>query len=314
MKIAILDDYQNVALQMADWSSIPGNPELKVFHDHLAELEPLVQRLLPFDVLCIMRERTPMSAALLERLPNLKLIASTGSRNAAIDTEAARRHGIAVLHTGYDSTPTIELTWALILATTRNVVAENVSLRSGGWQTTVGADLHGKTLGIVGLGNIGSRVGEIGRAFGMNVIAWSQNLTRERAAASGASLVSREEIFRRADIVTIHLILSHRTRGLVGRNELDLMKPTAYLINSARGPIVDEAALIETLTARKIAGAAIDVFDLEPLPAEHPFRHLQNVLATPHIGYGSRFLYETFYRDSVANIKSWLSGNEGRMT
>jgi phosphoglycerate dehydrogenase-like enzyme len=177
----------------------------------------------------------------------------------------------------------------------------------------VGADLHGKTLGVVGLGNIGSRVAEIGRAFGMKVIAWSQNLTKEKAAASGASLVSKEEIFRKADIVTIHLVLSHRSRGLVGRNELDLMKPTAYLINCARGPIVDEAALIETLKAGKIAGAAVDVFDLEPLPAEHPFRHLPNVLATPHIGYGSRFLYETFYKDSVANIRSWLLGSEGRM-
>ncbi len=312
MKIGILDDYQDVALQMADWSSIPGNPEIKVFHDHVAELEPLVQRLLPFDVLCIMRERTSMSAALLDRLPNLKLIASTGSRNAAIDTEAAKRHGIEVLHTGYDSTPTIELTWALILAAARNVVAENVSLRSGGWQTTVGADLHGKTLGVVGLGNIGSRVAEIGRAFRMNVIAWSQNLTTEKAEASGASLVSKEEIFRNADILSIHLILSHRSRGLVGRNELNLMKPTAYLINTSRGPIVDEAALIETLKARKIAGAAVDVFDLEPLPAEHPFRHLRNVLATPHIGYASRFLYETFYKDSVANIRSWKGADDAR--
>lgn len=313
MKIAILDDYQGVALQMAEWSSIPGNPEIKVFHDHVDELETLVQRLLPFDVLCIMRERTSMSAALLDRLPNLKLIASTGSRNAAIDTEATKRLGIEVLHTGYDSTPTIEFTWALILALTRNLVAENVSLRSGGWQTTVGADLHAKTLAIVGVGNIGSRVAEIGRAFRMNVIAWSQNLTKEKAEACGASLVSKEEIFRNADILSIHLVLSRRSRGLVGRNELDLMKPTAYLINSSRGPIVDEAALIETLKAQKIAGAAIDVFDLEPLPAEHPFRHLQNVLATPHIGYGSRSLYETFYQDSVANIRSWFLRNERRM-
>jgi phosphoglycerate dehydrogenase-like enzyme len=305
MKIAILDDYQGIALQMANWSVIPGNPEIKVFHDHVSELDPLVRRLLPFDVLCIMRERTPMTAAILERLPNLKLIASTGPRNSAIDSEAAKRKGVEVLHTGYDSAPTIEFAWALILSITRNVAAENASVRNGGWQTAVGSDLRGKTLGVVGLGNIGSRVAEIGRAFEMDVIAWSENLTKEKAEALGAVLVSKEEIFRRADILTIHLILSQRSRGIVGRNELALMKPTAYLINAARGAIVDEAALIETMKARKIAGAAIDVFDLEPLPAEHPFRHLPNVLATPHLGYGSRSLYETFYRDSVANISSW---------
>src|SRR5712664_3638419 len=198
MKIGILDDYQDVALQMADWSSIPGNPEIKVFHDHVAELEPLVQRLLPFDVLCIMRERTLMSATLLDRLPNLKLIASTGSRNAAIDLEAAERRGIEVLHTGYNSTPTIEFTWAMIMALARNVANENASLRNGGWQASVGADLCGKTLGVLGLGNIGSRVAEIGKFFGMNVIAWSQNLTQEEALESGARLVSKGELFREA--------------------------------------------------------------------------------------------------------------------
>src|ERR1700687_419079 len=311
-KIAILDDYQNVALESADWSVLRDRADITVFEDHISELEPLARRLLPFDVLCIMRERTPMTAELLDRLPNLKLIASTGAGNAAIDAEAVKRRGIEVLHTGYNSNPTIEFTWALILALVRNVATENASLRGGGWQIAVGADLFGKTLGVVGLGNIGSRVAEIGRAFGMNVIAWSQNLTKEKAEASGASLVSKDEIFRNADILSIHLVLSHRSRGLVGRNELNLMKPTAYLINSSRGPIVDEAALIETLKARKIAGAAIDVFDLEPLPAEHPFRHLQNVLATPHIGYGSRLLYETFYKDSVANIRSLSLRNDNQ--
>ncbi len=310
MKIAILDDYQKIALQTADWSSIPGNPEITIFQDHVSELEPLVRRLLPFDVLCIMRERTPMTAALLDRLPNLKLIASTGTRNAAIDVEAVKRRGIEVLHTGYFSDPTIEFTWALILALARNVVIENASLRSGGWQTNVGADLCGKTLGVVGLGNVGSRVAEIGRTFGMNVIAWSQNLTKERAEAAGARLVSKEEIFRESDIVTIHLVLSHRSRGIVGRSELASMKPTAYLVNTARGSIVDEAALIEILKAGKIAGAGIDVFDIEPLPLKHPFRHLPNALATPHLGYGSRSLYETFYKDSVANIKSWVLKNK----
>jgi phosphoglycerate dehydrogenase-like enzyme len=247
-----------------------------------------------------------MTGELLDRLPNLQLIASTGAGNAAIDAETVKRRGIEVLYTGYNSNPTIEFTWALILALVRNVATENASLRGGGWQIAVGADLFGKTLGIVGLGNIGSRVAEIGRAFGMNVIAWSQNLTKERAGAAGARLVSKEEIFRESDIITIHLVLSHRSRGIVGRSELTSMKPTAHLINAARGPIVDEAALIEVLKARKIAGAGLDVFDIEPLPPEHPFRHLPNILATPHLGYGSRSLYATFYRDSVENIKSWI--------
>jgi phosphoglycerate dehydrogenase-like enzyme len=309
IKIAVLDDYQNIALKMADWSSIPGNPEIKVFNDHISELEPLVQRLFPFHVVCIMRERTPMTAALLDRLPNLRLIASTGSRNAAIDLEAVKRRGIEVRHTGYQPAPTIEFTWALVLALARNVVTENSSLRNGGWQTAVGADLCGKTLGVLGLGNIGSRVAEIGKSFGMKVIAWSQNLTQEKAEKSGARLVSKDELFREADFVTVHLVLSERSRGIVGKPELALMKPTSFLINTARGPIVDEAALVETLSGQKIAGAAIDVFDLEPLPAEHPFRHLPNVLATPHLGYGSRSLYEIFYRDSVGNIKAWVLGD-----
>src|SRR6266446_2154296 len=239
-KIAVLDDYQNAALESADWSVLRDRADITVFEDHISELEALARRLLPFDILCIMRERTPMTAELLDRLPNLKLIASTGAGNAAIDGEAVKRRGIEVLHTGYNSNPTIEFTWALILALVRNVATENASLRGGGWQTTVGADLFGKTLGIVGLGNIGSRVAEIERAFGMNVIAWSQNLTKKRAEAEGARLVSKEEIFRESDIVTIHLVLSHRSRGIVGRRELTSMKPTAYLVNTARGPIVDE--------------------------------------------------------------------------
>jgi phosphoglycerate dehydrogenase-like enzyme len=307
IKIAVLDDYQDIALEMADWSSIPGNPEIKVFNDHVSDMELLVQRLLPFDVLCIMRERTPMTATLLERLPNLKLIASTGARNAAIDLEAAKRRAIDVRHTGYSAIPTIEFTWALILALARNLTLENASLRQGGWQTAVGADLHHKTLGVLGLGNIGSRVAGIGRAFGMNVIAWSRNLSQETAEASGACLVSKDELFREADFLTIHLVLSARSHGTVGKRELGLMKPTSFLINTARGPIIDEKALIETLQNRKIAGAALDVFDQEPLPAEHPFRHLPNVLATPHLGYGSRSLYELFYQDTVANIKAWVS-------
>jgi phosphoglycerate dehydrogenase-like enzyme len=309
LKIAVLDDYQNISLKMADWSSIPGNPEISVFHDPISDEKALVERLLPFDVVCIMRERTLMSATLLGRLPNLKLIASTGTRNAAIDLEAAASRGVEVLHTGYNSTPTIEFTWAMILALARNIAIENASLRSGGWQMAVGADLHGKTLGVLGLGHIGSRVAQIGKVFGMNVIAWSQNLTPEKAAASGARLVSKDQLFRAADFLTIHLVLSARSRGIVGKEELSLMKSTSFLINTSRGPIVDEVALVETLTDRKIAGAAIDVFEQEPLPAEHPFRRLPHVLATPHLGYGSRSLYEIFYGDSVANITAWVLRN-----
>jgi phosphoglycerate dehydrogenase-like enzyme len=309
IKIAVLDDYQNISLKMADWSSIPGNPEISVFNDHVFDENSLVERLLPFDIVCIMRERTVFSATLLGRLPKLKLIASTGTRNVTIDLEAAERRDIEVLYTGYNSTPTIEFTWAMILALARNIAIENAFLRSGGWQKAVGTDLHGKTLGVLGLGNIGSRVAEIGKLLGMHVIAWSQNLTQEKAAASGARLVSKDQLFRDADFLTIHLVLSPRSRGTVGKEELSLMKPTSFLINTARGPIVDEAALVETLADRKIAGAAIDVFEQEPLPADHPFRRLPNVLATPHIGYGTRSLYEIFYGDSVANITSWVLSN-----
>jgi phosphoglycerate dehydrogenase-like enzyme len=242
----------------------------------------------------------------IERLPNLKLIASTGPVNASIDVAAAGDHGIAVVHTRYRSDPTIEFTWALILASARNIVTESNSVRGGGWQQTVGTDLRGKTLGILGLGRIGSQVARIGSAFGMNLVAWSQNLTPEVAQAAGATLVSRDQLFEQADILTIHLVLSGRTRGLVGASELGRMKPTARLINASRGPIVDEQALISALKNRQIAGAAIDVFDIEPLPASHPFRTQENVLATPHLGYVSQGLYQTFYEDTVSNIRKWL--------
>lgn len=308
-KIAILDDYQKIALKMADWSLIPGNPEIKVFNDHIVELEKLALRLLPYDILCVMRERTPMTAELIDRLPNLKLIASTGPGNSSIDTEAANRRGITVLHTNYESAPTIELTWSLILAIVRSITIENISLRNGGWQTSVGGDLKEKTLGILGLGRVGTPVAAIGKAFGMNIIAWSPNLTREKAELSGARFVSKEDLFRQSDILSIHLVLSNRTSKIVGEADLNLMKPTAYFINTSRGPVVDEAALIKVLKNKKIAGAALDVFDIEPLPENHPFRSLQNVLATPHIGYGSKHLYEIFYRDSVENIRKWILEN-----
>jgi phosphoglycerate dehydrogenase-like enzyme len=306
INIAILDDYQNIALEMADWSSLVGRATLTVFNDHLADPEKLVERLLPFDVVFVMRERTPLRRAIIERLPRLKLIASTAHRNASIDTAAAAERHIAVMHTGYDSSPTIELTWALILASARHIAAENASLRSGGWQGQIGDGLRGKTLGVLGLGNIGSEVARIGLTFGMEVIAWSQNLTQERAQAQGVRLASKDELFRQADIVTIHLVLSRRTRGLVGAAELSVMKRSARLVNTSRGQIIEEAALVEALREQKIAGAAIDVFDVEPLPPDHPYRSLVNILATPHIGYVTRELYGTFYRDAVKNIAAWL--------
>ena len=310
MKIAILDDYQEIAMKVADWSSIPGRPEIEVFTDHVFDLEKLAERLRPYDILCVMRERTPMTAALIERLPNLKLIASTGARNAAIDLEATRKHRIDVVHTGYSSTPTIEFTWAMILAVARQITAENTSLRSGGWQRGVGSDLRGKTLAVLGLGNVGGPVAEIGKAFGMRVIAWSPNLTSERA--SGIQLVSKADLFRKADFLTVHLVLSPKTRGIIGVAELALMKRSSCLINTSRGPLIDETALIQALEDKKIAGFAVDVFEQEPLPADHPFRRLTNVLATPHIGFGSQSLYEAFYRDSVANITSWIDRSQSK--
>jgi len=305
-QIAVLDDYQNAALECADWSVLRDRADITVFQDHFADPDAVIERLLPFDVVCVMRERTPLPRKVIERLPNLKLIASTGSVNASIDVAAAGDHGIALVHTGYRSDPTVEFTWALILACVRHIVTESNSVRSGGWQQTVGADLHGKTLGVLGLGNVGSQVARIGSAFGMQLIAWSENMTLEAAKAAGAILVSKDQLFEGADILTIHLVLSSRTRGLAGAAELKRMKPTAWLINASRGPIVEEQALISALRNKQIAGAAIDVFDTEPLPPSHPFRMLDNVLATPHIGYVSQGLYRTFYEDTVLNIRNWL--------
>jgi phosphoglycerate dehydrogenase-like enzyme len=306
IRIAILDDYQNASLEMADWSPLVGHAEITVFNDHLSDSDEVVERLLPFDVVCVMRERTPLPRSVIGLLPRLKLIASTGPLNAAIDVEAAAERGIVVAHTGYDARPTIEMTWALILAGARQVALESENLRAGGWQLTMGDSLHGKTLGVLGLGNIGSEVARIGLAFGMEVIAWSQNLTPENAQACGARLVSKEELFRGADVLTIHLVLSERTKGLVGAADLQAMKPSARLINTSRGPIVDEPALIEVLRDRRIAGASLDVYDVEPLPTDHPFRSLDNVLATPHIGFVARDLYRTFFGDTVKNIARWL--------
>jgi phosphoglycerate dehydrogenase-like enzyme len=306
VKVAVLDDYQNVALRMADWTPLENLADITVFNDHVSNVGDLIQRLQPCDVVCVMRERTPLSRVVIESLPNLKLIASTGPGNASIDQDAAAERGIEIRHTGYSSTPTIELTWALILAMARNIPLENHSLRQGGWQVALGEQLAGKTLGLLGLGHIGSAVGIIGRAFRMNVIAWSQHLTAERAAEKGAQLVSKDVLFSTADFLSIHVRLSERTQGLVGATELAQMKPTSRLINTSRGQIVDHAALLGALSTGQIAGAALDVYDVEPLDNPHPLRELPNVLATPHIGYVSEELYRTFYGDTVRNIVQWL--------
>jgi phosphoglycerate dehydrogenase-like enzyme len=309
VKVAILDDYQNVALQLADWSGVRRYAEITVFNDHVADPSVVAERLRSFEVVCVMRERTPLTREILQQLPNLRLIASTGPRNASIDSQAATDLGIAVTATGYDATPTIEFTWSLILASMRGIDREAASLRAGGWQTGLGSNLRGKSLGIVGMGNIGKEVARIGLSFGMKVIAWSQNLTGEIASAAGATLVEKQTLFREADVVTVHLVLSGRTRGLIGAPEFALMKPTATFVNTSRGPIVDEAALIEALQVRRIARAAVDVFDAEPLAPEHPFRKLENILATPHIGYVTEDLYRTFYGDAAANIAKWFEVN-----
>jgi phosphoglycerate dehydrogenase-like enzyme len=306
VKIAILDDYQGVAPAMADWSPLNGRAEIVVFRDHLSETGALVARLAAFDVVCVMRERTPLTREIIERLPRLRLIASTGAGNASIDLEAARERGVAVAHTGYTSHGAIELTWALILAAVRHIPAEVASFRAGGWQVAVGGDLSRRTLGIAGLGRIGSAGARIAGAFGMDVIAWSPNLTPEKAAAAGARFVTKDELFRQADIVTVHLVLGKRTRGIIGAGELGLMKRSAWLVNTSRGPLVDEGALIEALQNNVIAGAALDVFAIEPLPADHPFRTLPNVVATSHVGFVTRESYEIFYGDTVKNIVAWL--------
>jgi len=312
-RVAVLDDYQRVALTMADWSALAGRVKVTVFHDHLAKPAEVIKRLAPFTIVCAMRERTPLTAAILKKLPNLKLICSTGRRNASIDMAAAKERGIAVCYTGYTPHGASELAWAAILGLVRNIPAEANSVRAGKWQVAVGGDLEGRTLGLVGLGNLGTRVAKVGQAFGMKTIAWSQNLTGEKAAAAGVRLVMKDELFRESDIVSIHLVLSDRSRGLVGAHEIGLMKPTAYLVNSSRGPIVDEKALVAALRKKRIAGAALDVFDTEPLPAKHPLRTLDNVLATPHIGFVTRQTYDIFYRDTVENIAGWLDGKPIRV-
>ena len=306
LKVAVLDDYQGVALEMADWASLGPEVRVHVFRDHLREENAVVERLREFETVAAMRERTPFPRSILEHLPQLRLLVTTGMRNASIDLEAATSLGIVVCGTGGVGYPTAELTWGLILSLLRHIAREDKTTRQGQWQTALGMGLQGKVLGVIGLGFLGSQVAAVGNAFGMSVIAWSQNLTAERAQERGATLVSKEELLARSDVITIHLVLSSRTRGLIGAQELRMMKPTAYLVNTSRGPIVEETALIEALQSETIAGAALDVFDEEPLPSDHPFLRLENTVLTPHVGYVTLETYQVFYRDTVGDISAFL--------
>jgi phosphoglycerate dehydrogenase-like enzyme len=311
MRIAILDDYQNVATRFADWDSLDA--DIVVFTKPFTDADDVVRSLAGFDVLVAMRERTQFPAEVLEKLTDIRLLVSTGPANPAIDLSAAGRLGITVCRTGYVSDPTVEHTWALILAAARNLIVEADSMRTGGWQVTVGTGLRGKTLGILGLGRVGSLVARIGQAFGMTTIAWSQNLTPQKAAEHDVQAVTKEQLFAQSDVLSIHVLLSERTRGLVGAAQLESMKPTAILVNTSRGPVLDEDALVDGLREKRISTAAIDVYDVEPLPADHPLRTLPNALLTAHIAYVTDDLYRTFYRDSVEDIAAFQAGAPVRL-
>ena len=312
-RVAVLDDYQSVALDMADWTSLPGEVSVDVFSDHLSGEDDVASRLAPYDIVVAMRERTPFQRSLLERLPDLRLLVTTGMRNASIDVAAANDNGITVCGTDGVPYPTAELTWGLILALFRKIPTEDQATRQGHWQVTMGEGLHGKTLGLIGLGRLGSQVATVGSAFGMKLLAWSQNLTAERASEYGATLVTKNELLSQSDVVTIHLVLSGRTRGLIGATELALMKSSAYLVNTSRGPIVDESALLEALSRGAIAGAGLDVFDIEPLPLDHPLRSLPNTVLTPHMGYVTSETYRVFYGDAIEDISAFLAASPVRV-
>jgi len=313
-KVAILDDYARAAFDVADWSPVQAKAEVTVFDRHLSEDEA-VEALRPFDVLCTVRERMALPRTLIERLPNLKLITIIGMSLPNLDLDAATDHGVRVAHVNYAnpafrsiSNATPELAWGLMIATVRNLAEEHRRMREGGWQSTTGMILSGKTLGLVGLGRIGKRMAEYAKVFGMEVIAWSQNLTDQAAAEVGVRRVEKDALFSQADVISIHLVLSARTRGLIGELELGLMKPSAYLINTSRGPIVDEVALVEALKSKRIAGAGIDVYDVEPPAPDHPLRSLANVTLSPHLGYVTRETLHAFYSDTVEAVAAWLDG------
>lgn len=308
MRVALLDDYQGVALGLVDWASLGADVEVQAFADHLSDEAALAARLEPFDAVVAMRERTPFPRTLVQRLPNLKLLITTGARNASFDMPALKERGITVCGTGGAGSGTSELAWGLILSLLRRIHEEDRSTRQGKWETTLGIGLQGKTLGVIGLGNLGGKVAAVGKAFGMNLIAWSQNLTAERAEAAGGTLVTKDELLAQADVISIHLVLSDRTRGLLGVRDLALMKPSAYLVNTSRGPIVDEPALIDALRSHRIAGAGLDTFDVEPLPAGHPFLGMDNVVLTPHLGYVIREGYEVFYGHALEDVRAFRAG------
>jgi phosphoglycerate dehydrogenase-like enzyme len=308
IRVALPDDYQGVALESADWGRLGGEVEVVAFRDHLTDVDALAERFASFDVVMALRERTAFRRPLLERLPRLKLLTTAGMGNAAIDMDGATDLGILVCGTSGSSRATMELTWGLILALLRSIPREHHATRAGHWQETVGIGLDGKTLGLIGLGNIGGQVAEVGRAFHMRLIAWSANLTDQRAAECGAERVTLDDLLAQSDIVTIHQRLSDRTLGLLGARELALMKPSSYLVNTSRGPIVEEAALIDTLRRGAIAGAGLDVFDVEPLPPDHPFLTLPNVVLTPHLGYVTREGYAAFYGQTLENVRALLDG------
>lgn len=314
IRAAILDDYQNVALKFADWSALAKDVEIKVFTAPIGGDEAVIKALQGFAVVCMMRERTPFNRKVIEGLPDLKLLITTGARNASIDLKACAERGITVCGTGGFGNPTAGIAFGLMLELTRNIGFENARMKAGEpWQITIGQDLEGLTLGVLGLGKLGQRVAAIGKAFGMKAIAWSQNLTVEKAKEGGAEYVTKEELMRRADILSVHVVLSDRSRGLIGADDLALMKKTAYLINTARAPIVDQAALLKVLQEKKIAGAGLDVFEVEPLPVDHPFRKLDNVVLTPHLGYVSEQNYRKQYAEVVEDIRAWLDGKPVRM-
>jgi phosphoglycerate dehydrogenase-like enzyme len=314
LRCAILDDYQNVVLKVADWSPVKSDIDLKVFNQHLGGPDSVIAALKDFEIVVAMRERTGFPRAVIEALPNLKLLISTGMRNASIDTEAAKARGVTVCGTGSFGSPTSSIAIGLMLELTRHIGYENARLHAGAtWQSTLGPDLEGMTLGILGLGKLGARTAAIAKAFGMKVIAWSQNLTPEKCAAAGVGYASKDDLFRQSDFITIHVVLSPRSRGLVGASEFGLMKPTAFLINTSRGPIVDEAAMLAALRERKIAGAGLDVFDIEPLPIDHPLRKMDNVVLTPHLGYVSEQNYRAYFADVVGDIRAFLDGKPVRV-
>jgi phosphoglycerate dehydrogenase-like enzyme len=313
MRIAVLDDYQGAALRSADWRSLHPEAQIEAFPEHIANEATLAGRLHPFEAVVLMRERTAFPRTLIARLPNLRLIITAGMRNVAIDMDAATERGIQVCGTDMLGYPTAELAWGLILALVRHIPQEDAATRQGRWQTPLlGTGLKGKTLGILGLGRLGSQSAAIGKIFGMEIIAWSQNLTDAKAAEHGARRVGKDELMSTSDIITVHLVLSGRSRGLIGAADLARMKPTAYLVNTSRGPIVEEAALIEALRARRIAGAALDVFDVEPLPAGHPLLALDNVILTPHLGYGTEEAFRVVYGQAVEAVRGFLDGKPVR--